>query len=147
MIKIEIYLFNKVKILSFKIEKEKLKKQYNDNIKILKTKNSKKINKEIMKILLKTEFIIEKVEIQGNISMEDAFFTAITVGIINSIIPILAFPKMKEVKEGNYSCTLSSQFINQNILNLYANIIINLRIKEILSQIIKMNKTIKSYHD
>lgn len=142
-IRFKIYFLNKIKLLNIKIEQEKLSTAYKKNIKIFKSKDSNKINKEIIKMLLKSKYKIEKVDIKGKIGTENASSTAIIVGIVNALIPIVTIEKVDEENIQNYSYYIMPQYSN-NIIDIKANITINIRIKEVFSNLIVIKKIVKS---
>lgn len=137
---LKVYFLNKVKIASIRIKKEKIKKIYNKNLKKLKSKYSTKKKKMITKILLKSNYILNKVNIQGNIGTENSHLTAITVGVINAIIPFVTFKKNAQISKKKYYCNIIPVYANKNLININANIDINFKVKEIVSNIIKIRK-------
>ena len=143
-IRFKIYLLNKIKILNIKVEQEKISTVYKKNIQSFKSKDSKKINKEIIKMLLKSEYKIEKVDISGTIGTEDAFATAIIIGVVNAMIPIIILKKLQTKKMQNYYYSITPKFTNNNIINIKGNITINIRIKEIVSNLIRIKKLVST---
>ncbi len=137
---LKIYFLNRVKLASVKIKKEKIKKIYNKNIKKFRSEYSKKKNKLITKIILRSKFILNKVYIHGSIGTEDSFLTAIIVGIINAVIPTIAFRKIRSIKKDEYYCNLVPMYINKNLININANIVASIKVTEILNSIIKIKK-------
>ena len=137
---LKVYFLNKIMLASVKIKKEKIKKIYNKNIKKFKSEYSKKKNKLITKTILGSKFILNKVHIYGSIGTEDSFFTAIIVGTINAIIPTITFRKIKNISEREYYCNLIPVYANKNLININGSVVVNIRIKEILRDVIKIRK-------
>ena len=137
---LKIYFLNRVKLACVKIKKEKIKKMYDKNIKKLRSEYSKKKNRLITKIILRSKFILNKVYIHGSIGTEDSFLTAIIVGIINAVIPTIAFKKIRSIKKDEYYCNLVPVYINKNLINVNANIVASIKVTEILNSIIKIKK-------
>ena len=95
-------------------------------------------------MLLKSEYKIDKIHISGTIGTEDAFATAIIIGVVNAMISIITIKKVETEKIQNYFYSISPQFVNSNIIDIKANIIINIRIKEILSNLIRIKKLVST---
>lgn len=135
--KIALYLFDKVKLFEYKIDEDKIKESMSLNkINIEKLKENKEINKEILKEIKNSSYSIEKFNIEGILGTEDSAFTAITYGIINSIIPIYIMKKINAVED--YKNEFKSVYINKNILNINVSLIISIKIVYLLNTILKI---------
>lgn len=135
--KITFYLFDKVKLFEYKIDEDKIKESMLLNkINIEKLKENKEINKEILKEIKNSSYSIEKFNIEGILGTEDSAFTAISYGIINSIIPIYIMKKINDVED--YKNEFKSVYKNKNILNINVSLIISLKIVYLLNTILKI---------
>lgn len=135
--KITFYLFDKVKLFEYKIDEDKMKESMSLNkINIEKLKENKEINKEILKEIKNSSYSIEKFNIEGILGTEDSAFTAISYGIINSIIPIYIMKKINDVED--YKNEFKSVYINRNILNINVSLIISIKIVYLLNTILKI---------
>lgn len=135
--KITFYLFDKVKLFEYKIDEDKIKESMLLNkINIEKLKENKEINKEILKEIKNSSYSIEKFNIEGILGTEDSAFTAISYGIINSIIPIYIMKKINDVED--YKNEFKSVYKNKNILNINVSLIISIKIVYLLNTILKI---------
>lgn len=135
--KITFYLFDKVKLFEYKIDEDKMKESMSLNkINIEKLKENKEINKEILKEIKNSSYSIEKFNIEGILGTEDSAFTAISYGIINSIIPIYIMKKINDVED--YKNEFKSVYKNKNILNINVSLIISIKIVYLLNTILKI---------
>ena len=135
--KIALYLFNKVKLFEYKIDEDKIKESMSLNkINIEKLKENKEINKIILKEIKNSNYSIEKFNIEGILGTEDSALTAISYGIINSIIPIYIMKKINDVED--YKNEFKSVYINRNIINIKVNLIVNIKIIYLIFTILKI---------
>lgn len=135
--KITFYLFDKVKLFEYKIDEDKIKESMSLNkINIEKLKENKEINKEILKEIKNSSYSIEKFNIEGILGTEDSAFTAISYGIINSIIPIYIMKKINDVED--YKNEFKSVYKNKNILNINVSLIISIKIVYLLNTVLKI---------
>jgi hypothetical protein len=134
--KLGLYLFNKIKLLNITIDDDKIKDLYKSGkIDINKLKDNKKVNKEMLKVLRKIKFTIEKFKLNGYIGTENAATTALINGIINATVPIIISNKINKYKKENYNYKINTVYINQNIVNLEFNCIISIKIVHIINVI------------
>ena len=134
--KLEIYLFNKIKIFEVIIDDDKLKNLYKSGkINITQIRNNKKLNRDIFIELRKIDYNIEKLNFEGYVGTENAAFTAYISSFVNSIIPIIIANKINNYKKENYNYKLDTVYINQNIVNLEFNCIISIKIVHIINVI------------
>lgn len=135
--KIALYLFDKVKLFEYKIDEDKIKESISLNkINIEKLKENKEINKEILKEIKNSSYSIEKFNIGGILGTEDSALTAISYGIINSIIPIYIMKKINDVED--YKNEFKSVYINRNIINIKVNLILNIKIIYLIFTILRI---------
>lgn len=135
--KIALYLFNKVKLFEYKIDEDKIKESMSLNkINIEKLKENKEINKIILKEIKNSNYSIEKFNIEGILGTEDSALTAISYGIINSIIPIYIMKKINDVED--YKNEFKSVYINRNIINIKVNLIVNIKIIYLIFTILRI---------
>ncbi len=135
--KIALYLFDKLKLFEYKIDEDKIKESMSLNkINIEKLKENKEINKVILKEIKNSNYSIEKFNIEGILGTEDSAFTAISYGIINSIIPIYIMKKINDVED--YKNEFKSVYKNKNILNINVSLIISIKIVYLLNTILKI---------
>lgn len=115
-------IFNKWKIIKLKIKKDKLKQIRKSkiiqglDIKYLKNKKAPNGIKDIIKEL---EIEIEKLELYVEIGIEDAALTAISVGIVSTIIGILL--KDKITTKDRFE--IKPIYMQKNLINLKLNCI------------------------
>ena len=101
---IKLYLFEKIKYLNISIEENQFKKEKILNHlnkleqKMMSAKNN--VDIKILDILKNAKLQIISLDLQLDISLEDAAQNAISIGIISTIIPIV-FRKYIEKREQN----------------------------------------------
>lgn len=140
--KVGIYLFKKFKLVEFKIDDDRIKEiYYNGKISIRQLKENKMLNKEIIKLLRKLSFTIEKLKLEGYIGTEDAAVTAYLIGIANSIIPLLIHKNLSNINQ--YKNSVSPIYINQNVMNINLKLSININIISIINVLIQNCKARK----
>ena len=107
-----------------------------NKINIEKLKENKEINKVILKEIKNSNYSIEKFNIEGILGTEDSALTAISYGIINSIIPIYIMKKINDVED--YKNEFKSVYINRNIVNIKVNLILNIKIIYLIFTILRI---------
>lgn len=124
-------------MFEYKIDEDKIKESMSLNkINIEKLKENKEINKEILKEIKNSSYSIEKFNIEGILGTEDSALTAISYGIINSIIPIYIMKKINDVED--YKNEFKSVYINRNIVNIKVNLILNIKIIYLIFTILRI---------
>ena len=163
--KFGLYIFNKIKIISFKINKKKIEKIKNEieqlkNSKALKLiskidinkislkiekrlkqqiKNNNLNNFKIIKIIIKNlKFQILKYNMNLEIGVDDAFYTSLLTVAISSLISIALKLTLKNLKKCYY--IILPIYEKGNILKLNLNCIINLKLVHIINIIYLINK-------
>ncbi len=132
--KLQIYIFNKIKIGSIVLDDEKISNILKSGkIDIRKIRGNKKINKDILIVLKNFKYQIEKIKVIGYIGTENAALTAIICTILNTIITLIVSKKTVNYEKEKYNYKIESIYINQNIVNLDLNCIISIKIVHIIS--------------
>ena len=131
----KIKIFNKIPIIKFNLDKDRL------TLKINKIKNKKefsekknkfikdKIKKEIIKII--TDIKINKLNLKIKIGTENAFFTSMIIPIISSIISIILMKKITNVEKQKY--IVEPIYLNQNILEILISGIFEMKMIHIIN--------------
>ena len=143
---IQLYFLNKIKILSIRINNERIRKMYSnkqiEKIDFNKIKEKIPINRDTLSILKKLKLEIEKLNLKINIGIEDAVLTSFIVGIIASLIGIILphLVKNRNNKEIKY---IVEPIYNKTQFNMYLDSIISIKIVHIiyiLYQLVKKGK-------
>ena len=147
---IKLVIFNKIPILKFivnkekidriiKLNEEKIKKEI-DNISI---KNINKEKSNIKEIYLCIKQIIDncikKVNLQIELGTENPALTAILIPIIATITCIYFRDKIKERNKQVFN--INPIYINRNIINIYLSGIFEFKIRHIIHIIYVLNKS------
>ncbi len=131
----KIKIFNKIPIIKFNLDKDRL------TLKINKIKNKKefsekknkfikdKIKKEIIKNI--TDIKINKLNLKIKIGTENAFFTSMIIPIISSIISIILMKKITNVEKQKY--IVEPIYLNQNILEILISGIFEMKMIHIIN--------------
>lgn len=133
-IKIGLYLFGKVKILGFKIDKEKLKTSKLINkmeAKMKKEKLGVSLNDSI-KIIKKAEIELEKFKLDIKLGTEDVIITSALVGFLSSIIGIILGRAIKHYEEEKYKYIILPHYTKKNIFEMRLDCIINAKLVHII---------------
>lgn len=133
-IKISIKMFNKIKIFSTNLNKEKIKKLSNTkkfkNIDIKRLKNTASLNKEDIKLLKKIKPKIEELKLYIDLGTEDAVLTSYLIAILASSIGIILPYTCKDINNCKY--IVNPLYIGKNVFNLELESIISLKIVHII---------------
>lgn len=124
-IKIALLIFNKWKLIKLKIRRQKIEEiEKSKIIKKLETKylKDKKESQGIIKTMKELKVEIKKIEMHIEIGTEDAALTAITVGIVASIVGIML---RNEVTE-NDKFEIQPIYMQKNLINLKLDCIIRI---------------------
>ena len=136
-IDIKLHLFNFIKVLSIKIDKEKINK-LNLKDKIQKI-NFKKLQKEVLpkkeqkEILRKLNIELKKFDLKLQIGTIDVIFTTAIVTLLASGIGIGLANIIKEYKKEKYNYEIYPIYQNKNLIKIQLNCIINLKMVHIIS--------------
>lgn len=139
---IKLCVFNKIPIIKTTLTQDKLEnlkvnqKAKDMAIKAIKNKND--INTKSLIAIKKINIIIKTIKLRINIGTENAGFTAIIVGMISTIIPIILRNTVKDYK--NQTFAINPIYINQNIINIALSGIFELKMIHIINIIYILNK-------
>lgn len=136
----ELLALNKFKIFSLKIDKEKIK-QLNSKIHLknkMKNMNFKKIKQGFPKIKLqeifkKLNINVSKFNFKLELGTEDVIITSALIAIISSALGIFLAKVIKDFNKEKYSYEIKPIYNNKNLINLYLNCIIKVKVVHIIS--------------
>ena len=114
-IRLRLYLLNKIKIFDANIADTKIEKKFETKLK----EDKNKINLEILKNLKEVNVEFEKIDLKIWIGLEDAAATAISVGILWTVLGILFRNKIKRPDQQKYE--INPIYQGKNILNIEFN--------------------------
>ncbi|MCI8699804.1 MAG: DUF2953 domain-containing protein [Clostridia bacterium] len=135
---VSLVILKKLKIIKFKIKKDKIRNiQRSKAIKNLDVKFLKRNRapKGITSIIKELKIEIKKLEMYIEIGIEDAALTAISVGILSTIIAILL--KDKITKKDKYE--IKPIYIQKNLINLKINCIFRIHLMHYIYKQLKNN--------
>lgn len=168
LIYVRIYLFNKIKLFSFKINNKKIAKlQKSKMIRWIDKKINMKIEeevKDITKLIIKerkrifTRETLEHIKMLNmkiislkmklDISTEDAMITSYLTAIIASLLSILLACNVDNFRKEKYSYTIRPVYIDQNFFKLDFNCIIGIKMVHIMNIIyLLIRKRSEERHD
>ena len=128
-----IIILNKIPILKFNLNNEKLvlKRNKRINKKGLKEESflKNKIKKEILKHF--SDIQVNKLNLKIKIGTENAFFTSMIIPIVSSIISIILMKKITNVEKQKY--VVEPIYLNQNILEILISGIFEIKMIHIIS--------------
>lgn len=136
----EILTLNKFKIFSLKINKDKIK-QLNSKVKFknkMQNMNFKKIKQDFPKIKLreilkKLNINVQKFNLKFELGTEDVIITSALIAIISSALGIFLAKVIKSFNKEKYSYEIKPIYHNKNLINLYLNCIIKVKVVHIIS--------------
>ena len=128
--------FNKQKIDNLKV-KNKLKNKMK-NINFNKIIKKEKINFKLIKKFLKDMIEIVNIKLNIELGVDDAGKTAVLVGILSSIIPIIFRMKIKNIKDQYFK--ISPIYNNENIINMEISGIFGFKLIHIINIIYILSK-------
>ena len=141
-ISINLYLFDRIKILKSSITRSKIKKRgLNQKIKKLQKiliKNRGNFNFNIFNSIKILNFDIEKLKLKINLGTEDAAITAISTGAIAGVIGIGLKDKIKDIN--NIKFKVDPVYLDKNFLEVYLDGIFTIKKIHIIHIIIYMLK-------
>ena len=136
----KIIILNKIPILKFNLNNEKLVLERNKRInkKGLKEESflKNKIKKEILKYF--SDIQVNKLNLKIKIGTENAFFTSMIIPIISSIISIILMKKITNAEKQKY--IVEPIYLNQNILEILISGIFEMKMIHIINIIYVLNK-------
>ena len=139
---IKFCIFNKIPVIKTTITQDKLKNfkmnQKAKNIAIKALRNNKKMDVKAISTVKKLNISIKDIKLKINIGTENTAFTAIIVGIISTIIPILLRDKVEDYR--NQTFTINPIYINQNLINIALSGIFEIKMIHIINIIYILSK-------
>lgn len=128
--------FNKQKIDNLKVKNRLKNKMKNINFnKILK---KEKINLKLIKVFIKDILEIANIKLNIELGIDDAGKTAVLVGILSSIIPIIFRMKIKNIKDQYFK--INPIYNNENIINMEISGIFGFKLIHIINIIYILSK-------
>lgn len=121
--------FNKQKIDNLKV-KNRLKNKMKD-INFNKILKKEKINLKLIKVFIKDILEIANIKLNIELGIDDAGKTAVLVGILSSIIPIIFRMKIKNIKDQYFK--INPIYNNENIINMEINGIFGFKLIHIIN--------------
>ena len=143
-IKIGLYLFNKVKLIESKLDKETTKQKKILN-RIKEALSEKGLTLELQKIpnlneLKKVNVNLEEIHLDVKIGTEDVIITSVIVAILSSAIGIALGKAIKQYDSTKHRYTILPFYNNQNLFELKLNCIINVKLVHIIYVIYMFSK-------
>ena len=130
ILNIGIFLFNKIKILSFNIDNYKITNLLKSGKIDFKNLNiNKAANKDILIAIKENKYEIEYFKIEGIFATFNPVLSSSIYTALNAIIPIIIAPKIS----GKYINNIKFMNISENLINLNINCIISLKIVNIIN--------------
>ena len=131
------YLFNKIKWISVKLDKEKAEKLYS-KIK-LENLDLKKLEKdfkwEYLKIFKKLNIQVPYLNLKANLGLESPISTAFLVSSLSAIISIWLPHVAVKLKKENYKYIIEPVYKNRNLYKIEFNCIIQVKMVHIINVI------------
>ena len=134
---LKIYILKIIKIAEIDLKKIDFKDEKIRN-KFQKQLEKNKFNLDTIKLLRGIDYIVEKMNLNINIGTEDSAITAISVGIIYSVISNYLNKKVKDIREIKYN--INPIYKGENILDIELDSIITLKFENIINIIRLLRK-------
>ena len=138
---LKIYTLKKIKIAEFDLKKIDFKDEKIRN-KLQKQLEGNKLNLDTIKLLRNIDYIVEKMNLNIGIGTEDAAITAISVGMIYTIISNFLNKKVRDINEVKYE--IYPIYRDKYFLDIELDSIITLKFENIIN-IIKFFKKGSAY--
>ncbi len=139
---IKITLFKIIRILEINITKDKLERlKLKEKVKNIESKfKDSNLNVDIntIKEIKNIKFTISNLNLLIKVGTENAAFTAISTGVLSSIIGILLRNKINNNKNNIFE--IVPVYINQNLLNINLNCIITIKMIHIIDMLYILGK-------
>ena len=139
---IKIYLFNKIKIFSIKIDSSKLRKSKLAQ-KIQNKMKTEKIDLSFsdgLEIIKKSKMELEFFKTNIKIGTEDIIFTSFIVTILSSLLGIGLAKAIKKYTENKFYYSILPVYGKNNMLDIDLNCIINVKLVHIIYVIYMFSK-------
>ncbi len=134
---VSLYLFNKLKWISFNLNDEKLRRTYSkmqlEKIDIKKLE--KNFKWEDLKIIKKLEPKISYLNLKMKLGVKSPIITSFIVSIISSIISILLPHFVLKIKSKDYKYIIEPVYQNKNLYKIKFNCIIQVKMVHIINVI------------
>lgn len=138
---LKLYVLKIIKIAEFDLKKIDFKDEKVRN-KFQKQLEKNKLNLDTIKLLRGIDYIVEKMNLNISIGAEDSAITAISVGILYTIISNFLNKKVKDISEIKYN--INPIYKDKNLLDIELDSIITLKFENIIN-IIKFFKKGSAY--
>lgn len=146
---LELYLFNKIRLIRINLNEKKLKKLNIDKkIKQLdKFEFDKKdiLNKENLLLLKKLHVNLAKFHLNIKIGTEDAILTSISVAVISALLGIVLGNVIKEYDSELHFFKIDPIYINTNVIKIDLKSILNINMVHIIHVIYMLLKKRRVY--
>ena len=129
----KIIILNKIPILKFNLNNEKLILKRNKKIKKKGLKEESFLKNKIKKEFIKhfSDIQVNKLNLKIRIGTENAFFTSMIIPIVSSIISIILMKKITNVEKQKY--IVEPIYLNQNILEILISGIFEMKLIHIIN--------------
>ena len=132
-----LYLGNKIKWISIRLNNERLRKAYSKMQ--LERIDFRKLEKEFkwedLKVIKKLHPRISKLDLQTKIGVEDPIITAFLVATLSSVISVFLPYCATNLKKRHYNYTIEPIYQNQNLYKIQFNCIIQVKMVHIINVI------------
>ena len=143
LITIGLYI-NKIPLIQFEFNKEKIEKiQLKEKAKKIYFKKyikKEKPRKEILKRIKFLKFDLEEVNLNIAIDTIDPILTSYTTALISSIIGIILGNLIRKYDKEKHKFLIEPVYVNKNLINLRLSCIINVKIWNIIKEILNHRK-------
>ncbi len=130
---LQIYVFNKIKIVSIKIDKAKIQKlNIKQKIDFSNMKKDLPSKKELKYIIKKLDIEFSNLYLNLEIGTEDVIITSAIIAIISALIGIGLAQVIKNYEEEKYKYKIVPIYQNKNKINLNLDCIIQVKMVHII---------------
>lgn len=133
---IQLHFIGKIKILSIKIDKEKLRKldikQKIEKIDIDTIKKDLQLKEKSKEIFKKLKIEIPKFDLRINLGTEDVIITSAVITILSTIVSVGLATIIKQYDEEKYRYAIYPIYQNKNIIKLDLSCIIKVKMVHII---------------
>ena len=129
-VSLKIYVLKKIKIVEFDLKKIDFKDEKVRN-KLQKQLKDNNLNLDTIKLLRSIDYIVEKMNLIISIGTEDSAITAISVGILYTVISNFLNKKVKDIGEIKYN--INPIYKDKNLLDIELDSIIVLKFENIIN--------------
>ncbi len=139
---ITLYLFNKIKWFSFRLNDKKMRKMYSKMN--LEKIDLKKIEKDFklsdLKLIKKLNLKIDYLNLESKIGTENAMLTSFIIVAISTFISILLPYTVKKYEKEKYNYMIMPVYINKNVYEIKLKCIIETKMVHIINIIYVLKK-------